>query len=228
MRICSIAVALTLATLVSSVVFAEDSIRDGASISRVNKSIHLADDSRAGELETVNGSISVGDHAVIESAESVNGAIRVGEDVQAESLEAVNGGIRIGARSRVRDSAETVNGAISLGADAEVLGNVETVNGDLMLAERAHVGGKLITHNGDITLREDARVDAGILIKKSRTSWFGGNQRKPVVSIGANAQVNGDLVFEREVELNVHDSARIGKVVGATVTRFGGAPKVER
>jgi hypothetical protein len=35
--------------------------------------------------------------------------------------------------------------------------------------------------------------------------------------------VEGTLDFEREVELFVHDSARIGKVSGATAKKFSGA-----
>jgi hypothetical protein len=48
---------------------------------------------------------------------------------------------------------------------------------------------------------------------------FGG-KRKPRIVIGPNAVVDGDLVFEREVTLYVHSSARIGKVTGATAIPF--------
>ena len=41
--------------------------------------------------------------------------------------------------------------------------------------------------------------------------------------IGPNARVDGPLVFEREVELYVHDSAKIGPVTGATAVRYDGA-----
>jgi hypothetical protein len=34
--------------------------------------------------------------------------------------------------------------------------------------------------------------------------------------------VDGPLVFEREVKLYVHDSARIGQVSGATVVHYSG------
>ena len=39
--------------------------------------------------------------------------------------------------------------------------------------------------------------------------------RIPRVVIGPNATVQGELRFEREVELFVHPSAKIGPVVGA-------------
>ena len=47
-----------------------------------------------------------------------------------------------------------------------------------------------------------------------------GKQRPPRIVIGPNAVVDGPLVFEREVTLYVHDSARIGKVTGAIAVRY--------
>jgi hypothetical protein len=47
-----------------------------------------------------------------------------------------------------------------------------------------------------------------------------GKRQPPRIVIGPNAVVEGALVFEREVTLYVHDSARIGKVTGATAVRF--------
>jgi len=40
------------------------------------------------------------------------------------------------------------------------------------------------------------------------------------VVIGPNAVVDGELRFEREVELFVHPSAKIGKVIGATAKPY--------
>src|SRR3546814_8253871 len=60
-------------------------------------------------------------------------------------------------------------------------------------------------------------------LHKQNSTWlpiqFGSN-RKPRIVIGPNAVVEGDLVFEREVTLYVHSSARIGKVTGATPIAF--------
>ena len=228
MRLRPAALSFAIALIVAGAVSAGDQITDGGDISRVNKSISVAAGSRAGDLDTVNGSISVGADSVIESADTVNGSVRVAEGVHAEWLETVNGSIGIGARASISEHVETVNGSVTLAEDAEVAGNAETVNGSFKLAPRAHIGGQIVTHNGDITLHDDARVDGGILVKKSRTSWFSsGNQRIPVITIGPRAQV-GDLTFEREVELKVHESARIGAVSGASVQRFGGEMQVER
>jgi hypothetical protein len=48
-------------------------------------------------------------------------------------------------------------------------------------------------------------------------------QRPPRIVIGPNAVVDGTLVFEREVTLYVHGSARIGKVTGATAQAYSTA-----
>jgi len=82
---------------------------------------------------------------------------------------------------------------------------------------------RLSTYNGDITLNDHARVDAGIHVKPSKMSWFSGHARAPVIKIGPNASVGGDLVFEREVELYVHPSAHIGAIRGATAKPWPGA-----
>jgi len=66
-------------------------------------------------------------------------------------------------------------------------------------------------------------VRGGLKVNKPTSNWmpirFGGN-RKPRIVVGPNAVVDGDLVFEREVTLYVHASARIGKVTGATPVAF--------
>jgi hypothetical protein len=49
------------------------------------------------------------------------------------------------------------------------------------------------------------------------------NKRKPRIVIGPNAVVDGPLIFEREVTLYVHNTARTGKITGATAVRYDGA-----
>jgi hypothetical protein len=83
--------------------------------------------------------------------------------------------------------------------------------------QQTEVGGQVRTVSGDITIGARSRVKGGILVEKSqgiRFNW--GKKRTPRVVIGPNAVVEGELRFERAVELFVHPSARIGKVSGAT------------
>jgi hypothetical protein len=64
-------------------------------------------------------------------------------------------------------------------------------------------------------------VGGGILVEKPSTGWFNSNKsRIPRIVIGPRSVVEGALVFEREVELFVHASARIGEVTGATAQAY--------
>lgn len=193
----------------------------GPDIEKVNGAIHLKEGQVGGDLSTVNGSISVDGHARANDVETVNGAIDIGADTETASLDTVNGGIEIGERARVQRSVEAVNGSIALARGAEVLGKVSNVNGRIRL-EAAHVGGGLETVSGDIEIGADSKVEGGILVEKN-TGWNLMPQKAPRVVIGPHASVQGKLVFKREVELFVSDSASIGEVEGATPVKFSGS-----
>lgn len=215
----AIALAL-LATASAAPLFAHDG--DGGDISRINKSITVEDGGKAGELDTVNGSIRVGENATIESAETVNGSVRLGRGAHAGEIETVNGGIDLAEDVTVARNVEAVNGSIELERGAEVVGEVSNVNGTIE-ARAAHVGGRISTVSGDVRVLDGSRVDGGILIEEPSGWNFSWKQnRPPRVVIGENAVVGGELRFEREVELHVHESAKIGPVVGATAKRYSG------
>ena len=156
-----------------------------------------------GSLDSVNGGISIERGATVQSAETVNGGIRIEDDSEVSgSLETVNGAIRIGARSVVTRDAETVNGSIRLDGGT-VRGTLRTVNGDLLLMAGATAG--------------------GIEVEEPNRGWWNwGAEKLPRVVIGAGSKVTGPMVFKREVKLFVHESARIGEVLGATPVRFSG------
>jgi hypothetical protein len=62
-------------------------------------------------------------------------------------------------------------------------------------------------------------VRGGVTVEKPTNNWLPitiGKQRIPRIVIGPEARVDGPMVFEREVKLYVHSSARIGQVTGAT------------
>ena len=132
----------------------------------------------------------------------------------------VNGGITAEAGQHYGDL-DTVNGGISL-EKGSVVGKVETVNGGITI-QQTEVGGKIDTVAGDITIGADSIVHGGVLVEKPNHSgwnWGFGKPRNPRIVIGPNAVVEGELRFEREVELYVHSTAKIGKVTGATVHTF--------
>ena len=97
-------------------------------------------------------------------------------------------------------------------------GDLETVNGGITI-KQTRVQGRIETVQGDIIVGNGSVVQGGILVTKPQGIRWGRN-RTPRIVIGPNATVNGALRFEREVELFVHPSAKIGAVSGATVQRY--------
>jgi hypothetical protein len=195
----------------------------GGNIHELNKGIDVDDNQRAGNLHTVNGSITIGNHSEVKVAKTVNGSVTLGADSRAEVLETVNGKIEIGPRSTVTGDVSSVNGRLNVSDDATIQGDLKNVNSKLILEKRAHIVGQLTTVNGDITLEDNARVDGGILVKKPNSRWGDSSDstnRIPVITIGREAVVSGQLVFERPVKLRVHSTAKIGSVKGAEVERF--------
>lgn len=187
-------------------------------VSSVNGSVRIEQDVTAQDVGTVNGSITIGERSKVQSVETVNGSVRLEEGVQASDIESVNGAINLGKQVIVNGDITTVNGSLSTAEGVEIRGDVENVNGRIELTG-SRVNGHLETTSGDITVGPNSRVDGGILVKKPGMGWFNNNNRVPKVVIGDNAVVNGTLEFKREVELYVSDSAKIGKVEGATVRR---------
>jgi DUF4097 and DUF4098 domain-containing protein YvlB len=189
-----------------------------ADISKVNGSIRAEAGVTYGELSAVNGSIRIEDGAVVRVADTVNGTISLQDRAQVGKASTVNGSIDLGPGATVETGASTVNGAIRLAQGAEVGGDVETVNGTIRM-EAARIGGDIETVNGSILVGAGSQVSGGITVRKPATSWFnfGSKNKPPRVEIGANAVVLGELRFEREVELIVHPTAKIGKVIGDVV-----------
>ncbi len=189
------------------------------SIDKINGAIRTEAGVEYGDLETVNGSISVASGTRAMSVETVNGSISIGDQAQVGGVETVNGGISIGKGVNVDGDVEAVNGGVSLGEQSEVAGGIETVNGDIRLTATQLEQG-IETVNGDIEVLAGSVVKGGIIVRKPSGSWFKQKQRTPRVTIGANSIVVGELVFEREVELRVDPTAKIGKVTGATVQQL--------
>ncbi|HSN00932.1 MAG TPA: hypothetical protein VLS52_08000 [Rudaea sp.] len=190
-------------------------------IDKVNGSIHVPDNATVGKLSTVNGSIHVGDGAHAAGATTVNGSIHLGANATIDALDTVNGGIHVGAGTKIARTIEAVNGSITLATGADVGGKVSNVNGSIAL-DAAHVGGGIETTSGDIYVGANSRVEGGILVNKDN-SWFHfGISRDPRIVIGPHAVVQGDLVFRRDVQLYVSNSATVGRIEGAKPISFSG------
>ena len=208
----------------SGVVSAHDHDGPGRDIDKVNGSITASAGEAYGDLSTVNGGIDLERGARAGKVETVNGGIEAADDVGARSVSTVNGAIRFGKQARIDGDVETVNGGIFIDRGGNVRDDVSTVNGAIGLVD-TDLGGGFETVNGDITVGVGSHVKGGIHVEKPSGNmgmqW--GKQRIPRIVIGPNAVVDGALVFERDVVLYVHDTARIGSVRGATPKSYNTA-----
>jgi predicted acyltransferase (DUF342 family) len=192
---------------------------DGNNITAVNSSVKAADGQTYGTLSTVNGDVRVGRSAIAQEAKTVNGSITLENDARLGEVSTVNGSLNISEGVAIERNAHTVNGDVEMDRRSRVGGEVSTVSGDIDL-EGAEVGGQLRTVNGDIELTEGAHVRGGIYVKKPRGSnWSWGKDERVKVSICSTCVVEGELRFERAVELRVESGAKIGQVIGDDVLR---------
>jgi DUF4097 and DUF4098 domain-containing protein YvlB len=188
--------------------------------STVNGSVTVPPGLHSGAVETVNGSIDIGDNATVSTGSTVNGSIRVGAHASADSLSTVNGAVTLAEGAQVAHGVRTVNGGLILKNGADVAGGLRNVNGHIALTA-AHVAGGLRTVSGNIDLTGGSHVEGGILVEQS-SGWFNWNGSKPRIVIGPGAVVQGELRFERPVQLYVSGTATVGPISGATAIRFSG------
>jgi hypothetical protein len=217
MRRRSFTLALALC-LSSPAAFAHDEHHD---VSKVNGSVHAEAGQTYGDLDTVNGSIHVDAGARADEVSTVNGAIRLDDQAAVASASTVNGSITAGQNVRIAGDVETVNGGIKVSFHSQVGGDIATVNGSV-LVQQTQVQGLVSTVSGDITIGAQSVAHGGVKVEKPSGKWnFGwGKPRIPRIVIGPDARVEGDMVFEREVELFVHASAKVGRISGATAQGY--------
>jgi DUF4097 and DUF4098 domain-containing protein YvlB len=192
---------------------------DGNNLSSVNGSVKAEPGQSYGKLSAVNGNLRVGRGATADEAGTVNGEIVVEDDVRLGEVETVNGSLSIRDGVTVARTASTVNGGIEIGKRSRIGGDVSTVSGEIEI-NGAEVAGSLTTSNGDIELTDGARVLGGIHIKKNKNWGNWGKDEPNEVHICGTCVVEGDLRFERPVELRVDPGAKIGKVIGESVKRL--------
>jgi hypothetical protein len=190
---------------------------DGHDLTAVNSSVKAGDGRTYGKLSTVNGDVHVGRGAIADEAHTVNGSITLDSDARVGEVHTVNGSLDIREGVAIEREAHTVNGDVDMARRSRVGGDVATVSGDIEL-EGAEVGGQIRTTNGDIELTDGSRVRGGILVKKNR-GWGWGKDDPVRVHICSTCVVEGDLRFERPVELRVENGAKIGQVIGSEVVR---------
>jgi DUF4097 and DUF4098 domain-containing protein YvlB len=211
----------------------------------INKSVTIEAGSESSGASSVNGSISVGENAVvtggvntvngrvrvdagasIENASTVNGTVRIGDNVKSGSLSTVNGAVKVGETATIDGEIEAVNGSISVKKGSTVADDVGNVNGQIALSG-AEVGGDVSTVTGDIDVVDGSVVKGSVIVEKpSNWGWRKGKNRKPRIVIGPGSTVVGMIDVEREVDLFISESAKVGGVTGVMsmddAVRFSG------
>jgi DUF4097 and DUF4098 domain-containing protein YvlB len=193
----------------------------GDESSKVNGSVHVPAGKPAASATSVNGSIHIDENAAVTNATTVNGNVHMGPHSTAASLNTVNGSVTLDSGAHDSGSAASVNGDLTMQDGSEVGGSLANVNGKITLIG-AHVTGGIKTVNGDISITGASRVEGGILVEKPTGSIFNLDSTAPRIVIGPGVTVQGDLRFERKVQLYVSDRATIGPVTGATAVAFTG------
>src|SRR5882724_5122564 len=166
------------------------------------------------ESTKVNGSIHV-------PAGRQPGAVHLGDHATATSLNSVNGSITLGSGAHVSGSVSSVNGELSLEDGADVSGSLSNVNGKITLTA-AHVGGGIKTVSGGMNITGASRVEGGLHVQKPSSELIHLVMDVPRIVIGPGVTVQGDLRFERTVQLFISDKATVGVVTGATAISFSG------
>lgn len=185
------------------------------SIDKVMGSASVNSDEHYSDISLVNGSLTMASNSSAKNVSLVNGSIELGDNVQILSAATVNGSIETGTGLKVAGDLTTVNGRVEPGSQAVIDGSIATVNGDIEL-ESGEVGKDISTVNGDITLTGNTRVKGDIVYKPrgKRKMFFGWiNNEKPVLRIAANAVVEGNIILQQEVELQLENATLQEKVI---------------
>lgn len=170
-----------------------------------------------GSLSTVYGNIAIESDSTIRRAKTVNGDITIGRGSHTGNVETVNGSIEVSRKAQVQGRVQSDNGHIRLAGGSRVRDNVSTVVGSIDLAG-AELDGELETVAGDVTVRAGSHIKGGIKVRRPQGKV--NLRRPPRIVIDGDAVIEGPLVFEHEVSLYVHRTAKIGAVTGAVAKPF--------
>ncbi len=174
------------------------------------------------DLSAVNGSIAIGSDVALGDVKTVNGAIRIAGNARLEDVGSVNGRIEIARGAQIDGEVTTVNGRVRLDEGSAVTGDVGSVNGRISLRS-TQVQGDVSNYNGGIEVLDGSIVTGDVVVKKPDDHGGDWQNERPRVVIGRNSQVLGRMIFEREVDLYVHDTATVGDIEGASPSRFSGS-----
>ncbi|MFT4938201.1 MAG: hypothetical protein ACI88A_001225 [Paraglaciecola sp.] len=183
-------------------------------VSSVFGRLEVGKGKQVGDVSSVNGGVTILDHVSAEEVDSVNGNIEIGSNVSVDSVETVNGSIETGHNFIAQGSISAVNGNISILADSTIDGDISTVNGDIKL-NKVTVGADINTHNGSIYLTNNSVVSGNIVYEARDTNswgWARDNDKTPTLKIDESSNVQGKIILNRKVRLEIKSSALREKV----------------
>lgn len=185
---------------------------NGGDVSSILGSVTIDPGRHAGDVSSVNGDVRLKEFAVADDVSTVNGSVILDDNVAVNSAATVNGDISAGENLNAFGSLNTVNGTIELSAGSMVEGDIETVNGDITLPD-TEVKGDLTTLNGTIKLTGTTRIYGDILFEESDDGWSTSERNWPVLVIEKNATLDGNIILERAVKLQLADKSLESKVI---------------
>lgn len=186
----------------------------GSNIDKVLGSASVGSKERYADISLVNGGVKMASDSSANNVSTVNGSIELRDNVKLHSASTVNGSIESGSGLQVTDDLSTVNGKILPGSNAVVGGNISTVNGDIVL-DNSQAGSDVTTVNGDIKLTGNTVVKGDVVYKprgKKKVFFGWSNDNKPTLYISADAVVEGKIILEQDVELQIDNPALQSKV----------------
>lgn len=203
------------ALLSSGVINVYASEQPGSTIDKVMGSASIGSNQHYGDISLVNGSVKMGSGSSAKMVSTVNGSITLHDGVKLHSASTVNGSIESDNGLQVTGELSTVNGKILSGSNAVIGGHVATVNGDIVL-DNSVAHRDVTTVNGDIKLSGKSVVKGDVVYKpRGKKQAFLGwnNSNKPTLYISADAVVEGKIILQQEVELQIENPAMQAKVV---------------
>jgi DUF4097 and DUF4098 domain-containing protein YvlB len=120
-------------------------------------------------------------------------------------VDAVNGQIKIGEGFVAKEGVSAVNGQIVIQEQGQIGGGLATVNGNILL-NSVVVEKDIVSVNGNVKLKDGSLVKGDIHFRKSS------NKNYPVLYISADSNVQGDIILERPVELELENKSLESKV----------------
>ena len=183
--------------------------------SSVNKDIRAIAGEKVSSMSSVNGDIEVGKGAKVGEIDSVNGDIEISSNATIKNIDSVNGDIEISTNVIISNDIDTVNGDVEVKKGSEISGNINSVNGDLDLS-RTIVKGDVQVVDSDVTFVDGTVIEGDFIVKKNNSNgffgMFSGSSKKQKIIIGKNVVIKGKIIFEKAVNLELDDSAKITEI----------------